>query len=92
MSEYNRGGPVSLYLHFPFCERKCRYCDFLSGPAGEETREEYVDLLCREIELRAGEITAPSESCASDGYDTQPVSSPFGRGDQYGSKPRYCGP
>ena len=65
MSEYNRGGPVSLYLHFPFCERKCRYCDFLSGPAGEETREEYVDLLCREIELRAGEITAPSESAAA---------------------------
>lgn len=62
MSEYNRGGPVSLYLHFPFCERKCRYCDFLSGPAGEETREEYVDLLCREIELRAGEITAPVDS------------------------------
>ena len=55
MIEFNRGGPVSLYLHFPFCERKCRYCDFLSGPAGEETREEYIDLLCREIELRAGE-------------------------------------
>ena len=55
MTEFNRGGPVSLYLHFPFCERKCRYCDFLSGPAGEETREEYIDLLCREIELRAGE-------------------------------------
>lgn len=65
MSKYNRGGPVSLYLHFPFCERKCRYCDFLSGPACEETREEYVDLLCREIELRAGEITAPSESAAA---------------------------
>lgn len=65
MNEYNRGGPVSLYLHFPFCERKCRYCDFLSGPAGVETREEYVDLLCREIELRAVEIITPSESTAA---------------------------
>ena len=56
MSEYIRSGPVSLYLHFPFCERKCRYCDFLSGPAGEETRVEYINLLCREIALRAEEV------------------------------------
>ena len=64
MSKYIRSGPVSLYLHFPFCERKCRYCDFLSGPAGEETREEYIDLLCREIELRAHETIAQSENAA----------------------------
>ena len=51
-----RRRPVSLYLHFPFCVRKCRYCDFLSGPATEETIEEYVKLLCREIELRAAEL------------------------------------
>lgn len=48
--------PVSLYLHFPFCERKCRYCDFLSGPASEETRARYVEALCREISGRAGEV------------------------------------
>ena len=65
MSEHIRSGPVSLYLHFPFCERKCRYCDFLSGPAGEETRKEYTKLLCREIELRAHEIKAPAENIAA---------------------------
>ena len=65
MSEHIRSGLVSLYLHFPFCERKCRYCDFLSGPAGEETRKEYIDLLCREIELRAHEINAPAENTAA---------------------------
>ena len=65
MSKYIRSGPVSLYLHFPFCERKCRYCDFLSGPAGEETREEYIELLCREIEMRAHEMTAQDENAAA---------------------------
>ena len=64
MSEYIRSGPVSLYLHFPFCERKCRYCDFLSGPAGDETREEYIGLLCREIELRADEILIADKGSA----------------------------
>ena len=54
--------PVSLYLHFPFCVRKCRYCDFLSGPATEESINEYVKLLCREIESRAVEVTDPCEA------------------------------
>lgn len=40
---------LSLYVHIPFCQRKCNYCDFLSGPAGEAKREEYVKALCREI-------------------------------------------
>ena len=24
---------LGLYIHIPFCVRKCRYCDFLSAPA-----------------------------------------------------------
>lgn len=58
MKDNPRCGPVSLYLHFPFCVRKCRYCDFLSGPASAEEREEYIRILCREVELRAAEIPA----------------------------------
>ena len=41
--------PVGMYLHFPFCVRKCNYCDFLSGPADSEVRRAYADALCREI-------------------------------------------
>lgn len=40
---------LELYLHIPFCIRKCAYCDFLSGPAGKKEQEEYVDALLREI-------------------------------------------
>lgn len=52
--------PVSLYLHIPFCVRKCRYCDFLSGPAGEEQRAQYLEALAREIE-GTGRILARDE-------------------------------
>ena len=40
---------LGIYLHIPFCKRKCLYCDFLSAPAGEETIEAYVEALCRQI-------------------------------------------
>ena len=40
---------LGLYIHIPFCERKCNYCSFLSFPLGENTRREYVDVLIEEI-------------------------------------------
>ena len=39
-----------LYIHIPFCVKKCAYCDFLSGPAKDEEIKEYVNALCMEIE------------------------------------------
>ena len=42
-------GAVSLYIHIPFCLKKCRYCDFLSGPQTQQQRERYVQALVREI-------------------------------------------
>ncbi len=44
--------PLSLYLHFPFCVRKCRYCDFLSFSADAAVREAYLQRLLEEIALR----------------------------------------
>ena len=41
---------LGLYVHIPFCVRKCEYCDFLSWSAGEEEREQYVNALLSEIE------------------------------------------
>lgn len=40
---------LGLYLHIPFCVRKCAYCDFLSFPAEEEVRKRYVNCLIEEI-------------------------------------------
>lgn len=52
---------ISLYIHIPFCLRKCSYCDFLSGPQSAEERERYVQALIREI--RAQE-DCPRGTCA----------------------------
>ena len=41
--------PLELYIHIPFCVKKCDYCDFLSGPAGKERQMEYFRALQREI-------------------------------------------
>lgn len=40
---------LSIYIHIPFCVKKCLYCDFLSGPACDGEIESYVNLLLREI-------------------------------------------
>ena len=40
---------LEIYIHIPFCVKKCRYCDFLSFAADEETKQKYVDALCLEI-------------------------------------------
>lgn len=41
--------PLELYLHIPFCARKCAYCDFLSGVAVRTTHRLYVEQLIQEI-------------------------------------------
>ena len=43
---------LELYVHIPFCVKKCAYCDFLSAPASGRERTAYVDALTREIRSR----------------------------------------
>ena len=41
---------LGLYIHIPFCARKCNYCDFYSLPYSTEAEEKYITALCHHIE------------------------------------------
>lgn len=43
--------PMQLYIHIPFCVKKCAYCDFLSFPADEKTQHAYVKALQEELDF-----------------------------------------
>lgn len=45
---------LGLYIHIPFCVKKCDYCDFLSGPATAEERKKYFEALLTEIQSYEG--------------------------------------
>ena len=42
-----------IYVHVPFCRRKCNYCAFNSAVGDDAEKISYVEALTREIELRA---------------------------------------
>lgn len=46
-------GELGLYLHVPFCLRKCPYCSFFSVPAGPEKVVRYCQALLRQIDVLA---------------------------------------
>ncbi len=44
---------MELYIHIPFCIRKCAYCDFLSAPADQDTIAQYMDSLKKQLVKQA---------------------------------------
>ena len=52
--------PLGLYVHIPFCARKCAYCDFASWAGREADRDRYAEALCREIGERAEQCGHPA--------------------------------
>ena len=43
---------IELYIHIPFCEKKCNYCDFLSFHSSYEIIDKYIKQLLKEIESK----------------------------------------
>lgn len=54
----HKDGQLSLYVHIPFCVKKCYYCDFLSGPYGQNEQDNYVNALLLQIDQMAPEYNA----------------------------------
>lgn len=50
--------PVSIYVHIPFCARKCLYCAFVSVADAPLPARDYVETVLREMALRAGKLPA----------------------------------
>lgn len=42
---------LSLYIHIPFCESKCHYCNFVSFNKSDIHKEQYIEYLLKEIKL-----------------------------------------
>ena len=40
---------LSIYIHIPFCKKKCKYCDFISFSKNDQMQERYVKSLIQEI-------------------------------------------
>lgn len=56
MPGVNTPPPLSLYIHLPWCVRKCPYCDFNSHAADDIPETAYVDALNRDLELSLPQI------------------------------------
>ena len=54
--------PLGLYIHIPFCEKKCNYCDFYSAFYNKDTLSVYLSALKGEIRQWGGKLHRPIDT------------------------------
>ncbi|WP_313581547.1 radical SAM family heme chaperone HemW [Lacrimispora sp.] len=47
---------LEIYVHIPFCARKCAYCDFLSFPGNQQMQRDYTEKLIEEIKCQSAKV------------------------------------
>lgn len=73
--------PLSLYVHFPWCVRKCPYCDFNSHTLqGDLDERRYVEALERDLEAQAADVGGREVVSIFFGGGTPSLFSPLGIG------------
>ena len=58
----DKNSHIGLYLHIPFCSKKCAYCDFYSAFYSEDTVKKYTSALIKSIEKWGGLINRPIDT------------------------------
>lgn len=53
---------IGLYLHVPFCEKKCPYCDFYSVHASEDSLNLYTDCMIDRLKYNSDRIKRPADT------------------------------
>ncbi|MCA1598885.1 MAG: hypothetical protein LC769_07670 [Chloroflexi bacterium] len=51
--------PLSIYIHVPFCQKRCMYCDFATFTGQDEQMPAYVAAVETEMQRRAGHLGRP---------------------------------
>lgn len=64
---------LELYIHIPFCEKKCNYCDFLSFRSDIETMKSYVSQLKQELTVMSADCAAYTVSSVFVGGGTPSI-------------------
>lgn len=52
---------LGIYVHIPFCAKKCNYCDFYSLASGEDEKKSYIEALKREIKEASKKVSTDYE-------------------------------
>jgi len=68
--------PLSIYIHVPFCQKRCIYCDFATFTGQDHQMPAYVAAVEQEIERRAGELGRPPAQTVFFGGGTPSLLSP----------------